>query len=463
MLKLGCENRTIFVSDPNTVMQIQRMKCSWTKVLCLGMIGMGVATLDLRAQEHPTLHPDAPAGIALWKNASTHATTQTAAASSATDLTEAQSDKSNKNLPSTAEDSEESSNEISYVPRIDGAVKAKFELSTYDGEFRFNVRNSRFGVSGNVSRRMTYRMQVDFNNEGKVSILDAYAGYQAGRWDVRLGQQQYHLSTDLDRGPSSNMFANRSFLAKYLTGYYGSELVDGKPTAFVRTLGSRDLGVMATYTLKKRIPLKFFFGIFNGSGINNPEWGRTVNFVGRVEIGQAVNDGWRVALAYYDGSAPMHDRVIENRGVYEQVPFKQKMKIGVAEMCYRAGFFFIEGEYARRYLENYSGKYQVLTASHIHTYYRFPMRPTCALNHIAPIVRWDVGNGMDYLNTVTKSVQTVSANRITAGVNFGFGKKFTRSEIRLNYEKYFLKNTPSDLAINKLYQEKFTIEVVAAF
>ena len=187
-----------------------------------------------------------------------------------------------------------------------------------------------------------------------------------------------------------------------------------------------DLGVMATYTLKKRIPLKFFFGIFNGSGINNPEWGRTVNFVGRVEIGQAVNDGWRVALAYYDGSAPMHDRVIENRGVYEQVPFKQKNE------DWRGGdvlpgpdSFSSKGSMHDATWKITAGNIRWLTASHIHTYYRFPMRPTCALNHIAPIVRWDVGNGMDYLNTVTKSVQTVSANRITAGVNFGFGKKFT--------------------------------------
>ena len=358
------------------------MRIPFILSLGAGLLCLLLGTAETRAQEHATLHPDTPPGIALGKTAAGLPD------ASAVSGTEAES---------------EASEEISYVPKIDGAVKAKFELSTYDGEFRFNVRNSRFGVSGNVSRHMIYRMQVDFSNEGKVSILDAYAGYQAGRWDVRLGQQQYHFSSDLDRGPSSNMFANRSFLAKYLTGYYGSELVDGKPKDFVRTLGSRDLGIMATYTFQTRLPLKFYFGIFNGSGINNPEWGKTVNFVGRAEIGPA-SEGLRLALAYYDGSAP-----------------------------------------------------------HIHSYYRFPMRPTSVLNHIAPIVRWDLGNGLDYLNTRTKHSQTVNANRITAGVNFGFGKKFTRSEIRLNYEKYLMGRKPSDLSINKLFQDKFTVEVVAAF
>lgn len=419
------------------------MRTPFTLSLGAGLLCLLLGAAETRAQEHATLHPDTPPGIALGKTAA--GASGTSGVSGVSEIT-----------------ATETSEEISYVPKIDGAVKAKFELSTYDGEFRFNVRNSRFGVSGNVSRHMIYRMQVDFSNEGKVSILDAYAGYQTGNWDIRLGQQQYHLSSDLDRGPSSNMFANRSFLSKYLTGYYGSELTDGKPKDFVHTLGSRDLGVMATYTFKTRLPLKLYFGIFNGSGINNPKWGTTVNFVGRAEIGPA-SEGLRMALAYYDGSAPQHDRVIETGGIYEQVPFKQKMRIGVVELCYRRGYFFIEGEYARRYLENYDGNNQVLTASHIHSYYRFPLRSTCVLDHIAPIVRWDIGNGLDYLNALTKSRQTTNANRISAGVNFGFGKKFTRSEVRLNYEKYIFRHRPSDLSVNKLFQDKFTVEVVAAF
>lgn len=410
------------------------MRKSFALPLCAGLLCLLTGIVPARAQEHATLHPDTPPGIPLGKT------------------------------PAGAVSGEpaKEDEEVSYVPKIDGAVKAKFELSTYDGEFRFNVRNSRFGVSGNVSRHMIYRMQVDFSNEGKVSILDAYAGYRAGNWDFQLGQQQYHFSTDLDRGPNSNMFANRSFLSKYLTSYYGSELVDGKPKTFVRTLGSRDLGAMATYTFKMRYPVKLYFGVFNGSGINNPQWGKTVNLVGRVEVGRAT-EGLRMAVAYYDGSAPQHDRVVEKDGMYEQVPFAQTMRIGGVELRYTRGYFFIEGEYARRYLEGYDGKTQVLTASHIHSYYRFPMRPTSVLNHIAPIVRWDLGNGMDYLNTQTKQRQTIDANRITAGVNFGFGKKFTRSEIRINYEKYILKNQPSDLPVNKLLQDKFTVEVVAAF
>ena len=147
---------------------------------------------------------------------------------------------------------------VSYVPKIDGAIKAKMEIDLNRGEYRFNVRNSRFGVKGNVSRNMSYRLQVDFSNEGKVSILDSYVAYKIHGFEAIIGQQQYHFSTDLDRGPSTNMFANRSFLAKYLTSYYGSEVSDGKAVDFVRTLGSRDLGAMFTYSFRAGVPMKVY-------------------------------------------------------------------------------------------------------------------------------------------------------------------------------------------------------------
>ena len=75
------------------------------------------------------------------------------------------------------------------MPKIDGAIKAKMEIDLNRGEYRFNVRNSRFGVKGNVSRNMSYRLQVDFSNEGKVSILDSYVAYKIHGFEAIIGQQ----------------------------------------------------------------------------------------------------------------------------------------------------------------------------------------------------------------------------------------------------------------------------------
>lgn len=349
---------------------------------------------------------------------------------------------------------------VSYVPKIDGAVKVKLEVDLQDAAYRFNVRNSRFGVRGNVSRSMYYRIQVDFNNEGKISILDSYVGYSIGGFDAKLGQQQYHFSTDLDRGPTTNMFANRSFLAKYLTSYYGSEVSDGKIVSYVKTLGSRDLGLSMSYHFKTDLPLNLIAGVFNGSGTNNPEWGKRVNLMGRIELGG--KEGLQGSVAYYHGYSPQHVTVEEHNGTFVTKDFEQKLRMVGGELRYTRGGLLLEGEYARRYL-CMKGATAMMATALVQGYYRFQLPKCPMIDYIAPIARWDMGNNVDYLNVQNNLRETFSANRITVGVNFGFGSKWIQSEIRLNYEKYLLKEQPSDFWGNKLLHDKFTLEVVASF
>lgn len=349
---------------------------------------------------------------------------------------------------------------VSYVPKIDGAVKVKLEVDLQDAAYRFNVRNSRFGVRGNVSRSMYYRIQVDFNNEGKISILDSYVGYSIGGFDAKLGQQQYHFSTDLDRGPTTNMFANRSFLAKYLTSYYGNEVSDGKIVSYVKTLGSRDLGLSMSYHFKTDLPLNLIAGMFNGSGTNNPEWGKRVNLMGRIELGG--KEGLQGSVAYYHGYSPQHVTVEEHNGTFVTKDFEQKLRMVGGELRYTRGGLLLEGEYARRYL-CMKGTTAMMATALVQGYYRFQLPKSPMIDYIAPIARWDMGNNVDYLNVQNNLRETFSANRITVGVNFGFGSKWIQSEIRLNYEKYLLKEQPSDFWGNKLLHDKFTLEVVASF
>lgn len=349
---------------------------------------------------------------------------------------------------------------VSYVPKIDGAVKVKLEVDLQDAAYRFNVRNSRFGVRGNVSKSMYYRIQVDFNNEGKISILDSYVGYTIGGFDAKLGQQQYHFSTDLDRGPTTNMFANRSFLAKYLTSYYGSEVSDGKIVSYVKTLGSRDLGLSMSYRFKTDVPLNLIAGVFNGSGTNNPEWGKRVNLMGRIELGG--DKGLQGSVAYYHGYSPQHVKVEEQNGAFVTEDFEQKLRMVGGELRYTRGGLLLEGEYARRYL-CMEGATAMMATALVQGYYRFQLPKCPTIDYIAPIARWDMGNNVDYLNVQNKLRETFEANRITVGVNIGFGTKWIQSEIRLNYEKYLLKEQPSDFWGNKLLHDKFTLEVVASF
>ncbi len=356
---------------------------------------------------------------------------------------------------------EEQSTETSYRPTIYGAVKAKYELSTSDTDFqRFNVRNSRIGVKGLASEYMKYAIQIDFNNEGKLSILDSYVAFVSRDFELTLGQQQYHFSSDLDRGPTSNMFSNRSFLAKFLTTYYGQEVVDGKEVGVVSTIGSRDIGAMLTYTPHDAYPLSASIGLFNGSGANNPEWTHNVNFITRLMIG--YDKGFGGAISYYKGTTPTTSRIFADpTGALMSESFEQKIEMFGGELHYIGDDFLVEAEYAQRRLGR--DVVDLLEAAHIHGYYLIRMKKGCFLNHIAPHLRYDIGRGIEFVNMNTGLVDRFNTDRITIALNFGLKEIPMRSDLRIAFEKYLPKQTPSDFAVNGLLHDKITIEVVAAF
>ncbi|MFR9503426.1 MAG: hypothetical protein SNH73_03105 [Rikenellaceae bacterium] len=339
--------------------------------------------------------------------------------------------------PAFAQDSLlEQEEEVDLTPELFGSVRAKYEQSTETGMHRFNVRNSRLGVKGLTSEHMRYAIQIDFNNEGKVSILDSYVAYMAGDFELSLGQQQYHFNADLDRGPSSSLFSNRSFLSKYLTTYYDDSSVS--------TIGSRDIGAMLSYKLRTQIPITITGGLMNGSGANNPEWSQRVNGVGRIAVGDKV--GLQAAASYYYGHTSL-DQEIEMYG---------------AELRYAGSNYLIEAAFAERKLQQ-DGE-QTLTAAHVHGYRVFYLNDeNCAINHIAPHLRWDMGNGIEFINQESFEVDRYDANRITIALNIGFAKKWIGSEIRIAYEEYLVGTSHTDSAINPLLQDKYTIEFITSF
>ncbi len=324
---------------------------------------------------------------------------------------------------------------VDLTPQLFGSVRAKYEQSTETGLHRFNVRNSRLGVKGFTSEHMSYAIQIDFNNEGKVSILDSYVAYTMGDVELSLGQQQYHFNADLDRGPSSSLFSNRSFLSKYLTTYFEGNSVS--------SIGSRDIGAMVSYKLPTKLPVSISAGLMNGSGANNPEWSNKVNGVGRIAVGDSK--GFQVATSYYTGHTP-YDQQVEMYG---------------AELRYAGDDYLVEAAFAERNLQQ-DGTHTI-TAAHVHGYKIFYLDKKCAINHIAPHLRWDMGNGIEFVNHESKTLDRYDANRITVALNIGFAEKWIGSEIRIAYEEYIVGTTHTDAAINPLLQDKYTIEFITSF
>ncbi len=335
----------------------------------------------------------------------------------------------------TTESEQESETTVDLTPQLFGSVRAKYEQSTETSLHRFNVRNSRLGVKGNTSEHMSYQIQIDFNNEGSVSILDSYVTYNSGNFKFTLGQQQYHFNDDLDRGPSSSLFSNRSFLTKYLTTYYSDSTV--------KSIGSRDIGAIANYKLPTTLPISIMAGLMNGSGANNPEWTQSVNFIGRLTVGSKT--GLQGAASYYTGTTA----------------YAQDITMYGAELRYAGQDYLIESAFAERKLDQ-DGT-QTITAAHVHGYYNFHIDKSSVIEYLAPHLRWDVGNGIEFINQQSYAVDRFDANRITVALNIGFAKKWIGSEIRLAYEDYIVGSSHSDSAVNPLLQDKYTIEFIASF
>lgn len=354
---------------------------------------------------------------------------------------------------------EESKDSNFYAPQLFGVAKVKMELSTDGGLYRFDVRNSRIGIMGNASERMNYAIQIDYNNEGKVSILDSWVGYHSGGLVFKLGQQQINFSNDLSRGPSSSPFSNRSFLSKYITTYFGTEVDGGVPENYVSTMGSRDIGATIGYKIPNSI-IKLSGGLFNGSGANNPEWGDHVNFVGRLDLGG--KEGLCGAVSCYVGKTPTVVTAVGNStsGWYED-DVDQKIQMYDAYVGYNKGNIFVEAEYAQRRIQQEG--LHLMQAYYIHGSYHFSIKNSPIFKYFAPHLRWDRGANVEYLDAVTDDIFHYTSNRMTYSMNFGLSEKRIRSELRLAFEDYFVEEKPVDYSENMLLHDKFTVEFVAAF
>mgnify|MGYP000446600481 CR=1 FL=1 len=169
-----------------------------------------------------------------------------------------------------------------YFPDIFGILKTKIEYDLDNSLMRFEVRNARFGATGKINNYMSYKVELDLSDEGKIKMLDAYVRFSpVNNLGFYLGQRKIPFSTDYMRNPAENIFANRSFLAKYIND------------------GMRDIGFYAEYKMTGQIPVNFLVGAVNGTGNNNPQWIEKPNLAGRLTVGS--EKGIRITGNFYYG------------------------------------------------------------------------------------------------------------------------------------------------------------------
>ena len=300
-----------------------------------------------------------------------------------------------------------------YLPKIDGSLKTKVEFDLENEKMRFEVRNARFGAKGDINKYFGYRVEVDLTDEGKIKMLDAFIKVTPiENLDFYLGQRKVPFGTDYLRNPVESIFANRSFVAKYVND------------------GLRDIGFVANYKFKYFIPINIWLAAMNGTGNNNPQWINKPNYAARLIVEPL--EKFRIVGNLYQGST-----ILENN-----------LTMYGCELRFMTDNFLVETEYLHRHYTDTSSLVHDQFGFYIHSYYNFYTKSKM-IQIISPVVRWDfMGNELE--------TNVIVAERITTGINFGFEPKPFKAEIRLNYENYIKKSLPTHF-------DRFTIEFIAKF
>lgn len=290
-----------------------------------------------------------------------------------------------------------------YLPEIHGTIRGKYEYQTETNESRFEVRNARFSVSGNVHPIVAYKAEVDLSDEGSIRMLDAYARvFPVKNLNFTIGQMRVPFTIDAHRSPHQQYFANRSFIAKQVGNV-------------------RDVGFTTAYSLKGSFPLILEGGLFNGSGLTNQkEWHKTLNYSVKAQL--LPNENWNLTLS---------TQMIKPENV--------RINMYDAGIYYQNNRFHIEAEYLYKMYGH--EVFKDVHALNSFVNYDLPLKKV--FNKISFLARYDMmtdhSNGLADSETNVLKINDYARHRVTGGITLSFSKAFI-ADLRLNFEKYFYKS-----------------------
>lgn len=298
---------------------------------------------------------------------------------------------------------------VSYMPNIHGTIRGKYEYQTEEGEGRFEVRNARVSVDGQVTPAISYKAEIDLCDEGKIKMLDAYTRLRMlDKLQFTIGQMRVPFTIDAHRSPHQQYFANRSFIAKQVGNV-------------------RDVGAALGYDVNAGFPIKLEAGVFNGSGLTDQKdfWTNNINFSAKAQM--FFPRGFNLTLSVQKIRPDYVPVMMYDAGAY-----------------YQAHGWHVEAEYLFKHYSN--GAYDNVHALNSFVSYDIALRRG-ALKFVTPLVRYDYmsdhSDGMRYVDGKEDAAGTLVTNdyrrsRLTGGVTLSFKKPFV-SDIRINYEKYFYR------------------------
>ncbi len=306
----------------------------------------------------------------------------------------------------------------SHTYKLDGALKNKFEYATETGTSRFSVRNSRVGITGDIDGVYGYRVQVELSDEGQFKPLDLSATIKPVKGlSFTLGQTSIPLFNTYIVSPNEMMFANRAFIGKYF-------------------LSTRDLGLHTRYDFRVgEVPTRLEFGVYNGHAINNPVWKKKKSYGGRLTVGSMT--GARLSAKVYN---------------YPNDEQTHHLFYG-ADLRYEASNWKVETEVMKR--ESRTDFHTDLFSYYLQGAYVLPLT-TKLFHNMVPALRWD---GI----SDTQGDAGFDVKRLTAGLGFGSNRGRVSSILRVDYEWYFVTNSPTIFKSPEVGSDKITVELLLRF
>lgn len=316
------------------------------------------------------------------------------------------------------------------MPKVGGTIRGKYEYQTEEGEGRFEVRNARINITGDVTPIVSYKAEIDLCDEGSIKMLDAYTRISPYKsLQLTVGQMRVPFTIDAHRSPHQQYFANRSFIAKQVGNV-------------------RDVGAAVGYNFDIGCPLALQFGLFNGSGLTNQKdyWTKGVNYSAKAQLmlplGFDITGSVQkikpsdVTVVMYDGGVSFHRKNL-----------------------------FVEAEYLYKHYSQHA--YDGVHAFDGFINYDFRLRKG-PFTKLSALARYDFmsnhSDGKRYLDGKSDTggmlvTTDYKRSRVTSGITLSFAKPFV-SDIRINFEKYFYaKNSiakPSE-------KDKIVVEVMTHF
>ncbi|HUI32968.1 MAG: hypothetical protein PHO84_00560 [Dysgonamonadaceae bacterium] len=304
--------------------------------------------------------------------------------------------------------------------KFDGFLKSKFEYADETNTSRFSVRNSRVGITGDITSFVSYRAMAELSSEGKFNVLDLYGAINPLEGlTVKLGQSSIPIHNPYTVSPGKLLFANRAFIGKYFTP------------------GTRDIGVSSSYDFSiADFPIGVDAGLFNGNTINDPVWTNTLSYSTRLRVGNMKGFRTTAKLYKYPKS--------------EEINF---MFYGF-DLRYEANNWKVETEVMHRKNKMDNDK---LIATYLQGAYWFPLQNGKLFRNMITAARWDA-MGSNQTNS------DIDLNRLTMGVGFSFTPVPFESLIRIDYEFYFSKNElPMWNRQEEETSNKLTVELLLTF